>query len=831
MKYKKKIGKGMWLVALLMLCRIFSWHSASAMVTPMSLDSITVSNLTEPGESFLPGQQIRVSVNFTIDKKKATVKAKGNISGAMTEELAKQTKKVSSGSGSVFWDVTIPQNAPTGIATVTVNYKAEGKQQKNQITSFEIATPTTPPPPPEAQLIGMDTCVICHSNEHGGWLPGNHGNFDYVDSTENHYRYADFLSSFSYPGDFIKFKGFPSLAMVDSTCTTCHGPSAIDNEVIADLPLVNSSGNVDWSNPTQMERPVIGCESCHGAGSLHVAQQTTLPAYPIPPASQCGQCHNQNFPADHLPYHPNGSSILESYSASPHARSDANVYTDQAKTEVPALCSKCHTDEGAKRYKSINGNHDELIAALGALSNMKDVSAVQCRTCHDAHNPSGFLNAATASGSSEFNTCTNCHQLFDASGNVITPYHSSSSMVITDTHYDDPATQALEGYNVSKLSESSCANCHNPHSSDNTINNQWANSGHGDLTGDPWSHYDWKQTNRQSCQQCHTTTGFSNYANSPSTYKAADNNFSHLTGLQNEVLYCNGCHTDYSGTLRNPGAITAKYTGAPYTYPDVSGSNVCMACHTGRESGDSIKASTADFSNVSFINSHYLAAGGTVFTATGYEYTGRDYSNPSSYLHDKVGSSNAPGTGTNGPCVGCHMGTPDKHLFLPVAKDDSGIITAITSTACATCHAGGYSLTPADLEEENTLLSDAKAALDAQLQKRGFYFYPAHPYFYTAPYVVGGTNTGVKNWLTNSDPATGKSNMGAAFNYNLLVHDPGAYTHNRYYTKRLIYDAIDWLDDDNLNSSVSSTLNALPDSTTYKQGAITYVLSTTGQRP
>lgn len=123
------------------------------------------------------------------------------------------------------------------------------------------------------------------------------------------------------------------------------------------------------------------------------------------------------------------------------------------------------------------------------------------------------------------------------------------------------------------------------------------------------------------------------------------------------------------------------------------------------------------------------------------------------------------------------------------------------------------------------------AALDAQLQKRGFYFYPANPYFYTAPYVPGGTNTAVKNWLTNSDPATGKPNMGAAFNYNLIIHDPGAYAHNRYYIKRLIYDSIDWLDDNNLNSSVSATLNALPDSTTYKQNAITYLLGTTGQRP
>ena len=67
--------------------------------------------------------------------------------------------------------------------------------------------------------------------------------------------------------------------------------------------------------------------------------------------------------------------------------------------------------------------------------------------------------------------------------------------------------------------------------------------------------------------------------------------------------------------------------------------------------------------------------------------------------------------------------------------------------------------------------------------------------------------------------------MGAAFNYNVLEHDPGAFAHNRYYSKRLIYDAIDWLDGNTLNDSVSATLNAL-DATDhpYKATAISYLL-------
>ena len=48
-----------------------------------------------------------------------------------------------------------------------------------------------------------------------------------------------------------------------------------------------------------------------------------------------------------------------------------------------------------------------------------------------------------------------------------------------------------------------------------------------------------------------------------------------------------------------------------------------MACHTGRETGDSIKNDPDATTGVrSFINSHYLAAGGQLFGTTGYEYAG-----------------------------------------------------------------------------------------------------------------------------------------------------------------------------------------------------------------
>ena len=57
--------------------------------------------------------------------------------------------------------------------------------------------------------------------------------------------------------------------------------------------------------------------------------------------------------------------------------------------------------------------------------------------------------------------------------------------------------------------------------------------------------------------------------------------------------------------------------------PDLFGSNVCIACHAGLKSGDDIENSPDDaneFDDMEFIDSHYLAAGGIIFTAIGYQF-------------------------------------------------------------------------------------------------------------------------------------------------------------------------------------------------------------------
>jgi hypothetical protein len=326
------------------------------------------------------------------------------------------------------------------------------------------------------------------------------------------------------------------------------------------------------------------------------------------------------------------------------------------------------------------------------------------------------------------------------------------------------------------------------------------------------------------------------------------------------------------------GSTTSAYARVSYTFPDVFNSNVCMACHTGRENGESIRQLNIqpgmpafDFKNQTFVSSHYLTAGATMFTVSGYEFSGRSYQNMNTFLHDKIGTPDVPRTGSSGPCIGCHMSRPNKngnHLFLPVSRSSStltaGTFTGIASEVCIICHITSNTVLLEIVNEQKEQFHEALEALNDRLVARGYVFSPINPYFFNAIAPVDVTyveqdqtvhcqkNLPIRNWQTGASitykvsvsstgtwscvldqtlnagvDGTGKNNMGAAFNYNLIEHDPGAFVHNRMYVKRLIYDSIDWLDDNSLNYSTGATLDSLCSVATppaYCVKAIEYLL-------
>jgi hypothetical protein len=474
------------------------------------------------------------------------------------------------------------------------------------------------------------------------------------------------------------------------------------------------------------------------------------------------------------------------------------------------VCAQCHTEPAILYARSLHNTEN----------------AATCARCHSP--APGHPNPTTAVANPDATgVCLQCHVnqgLPHFSAQAVFPATPSTGPDGKPAQFVDAAltTPTSTLFPVTPLSQAGCRACHNPHdtSSRMSIFRDYAqNSGHGDVNGEGWIHYRWKGTNRASCQMCHTTSAFiSKITGGPTSLTFATNDDTKQT------LYCIGCHVDNTYAVRTTGAVTNDYgDGVLVTFPDIGKSNLCMNCHTGRENGDSIKANPATgsgFSDIGFINSHYLTGGATVYTSSGYEYAGRSYVNPSFYEHDKIGTAAFPATGSGGPCVGCHM-QPARHTFKPVTLDKAtDTITGIASNICVTCHnvQSGFPLTVASLNTEKDEFEAALQALQTTLAtttKRPVFFGKDNPYFFTAPFVAGGTNTAVRDWRSvgdtdNTGATTGKNNMGAAFNLNLFRHDFGAFAHNRFYVKRLLFDAIDWADNNILDNSVEVTINALP---------------------
>lgn len=522
-------------------------------------------------------------------------------------------------------------------------------------------------------------------------------------------------------------------------------------------------------------------------------------------AASCISCH------DPVISPVTGLNIVTEWQASTHSTQNAASCYDCHEPDPthPSKCNQCH---GGGTLSTDSARHD-------VVSNPD--SSQKCYKCHGLSFPNDVMIRLAPQ---HFGNLT------ASSGN--TTYRA----------------QYVSSQYVGK-----CRKCHNPHNPSGAMAKatEWAESGHGETTASPWAKYEFKTRGTTSanpatsvatqCVRCHTTTGYINFVTTSFRNISAWGTSSDKT---KQVLACNACHDDGNGNSYNwnkrrtvPSVIgyynyssfSTKKLLVNYAFPDVSTSNICMACHVGRESGDTlvaIEAAGGNFSNLSFVNSHYLTAGATIFRASGYEYSGRDYDDPSTYLHRYIGIGNLNNTGSDGPCVTCHM-RPARHTYLPVVTDGNAdrllaVIQQVVSPVCANCHSGGWSA--AALEAKKGGFRDALNALKDRLAAKG------HPYPFSSS---------VKDWETiptrGYGVGTGVKTMGAAFNYYLLSHDYGAFAHNSIYTKRLIYDSIDWIYDGVLDDDVETAIDATALTAAQKENAINYLMGARvaagGQRP
>lgn len=508
--------------------------------------------------------------------------------------------------------------------------------------------------------------------------------------------------------------------------------------------------------------------------------------------------------------------------------------TAVSKIEQSGTCIGCHgsvvssgTGDAIREEWMLSGHNTENGASCSDCHEPATGHPNSCNSCHNG--PDVPLRDEVVRNPDTALICLKCHDRGAASELPRSHFYGAAydALPSSQTTWNNMSTVAY----VTSQSTGNCSACHNPHNTAITQEHRdWAECAHGDLEGKAWIYYDFKtrgtsktnaaETTASDCVRCHSTTGYINYVATGFRNISA---FARFVDRGKEPLRCDGCHLDGSGRsygwqVRAVPQVTAYYNysvaaKAPkrltrsvdaqvaQTFPYIGNSNVCIICHAGRTAGVTLKAIdgwlndrnaagaltlgnySSYYNNLNFINSHYLTGAAILFKKGGYEYEGQNYANIAHFQHDLIGKNNTKDTGNSGPCVGCHL-IPGRHTFKPYTHDNAGRVVSIDNQICQKCHAGAYGLTADKINAEVEEFEAAMAAFDAMLKLNGIYYGPSHPYYFKS--AVYTSANAMKKWRK-------VETLGAAFNYNLIHHDPGAYAHNRIYVKRLIHDSIDWL--------------------------------------
>lgn len=453
-----------------------------------------------------------------------------------------------------------------------------------------------------------------------------------------------------------------------------------------------------------------------------------------------------------------------------------------------------------------------------------------CDTCHGGGGkPAGDEVSRNPDAAGK---CLKCHGL---------SFPNDVMIRLAPQHFGNmTASSANNSYRASYVSSAyvgKCRKCHNPHNPTSALKQarQWAESGLGNTLAGAFR-YDFKTrgtsqpaatTVQSYCVRCHTTTGFINFV-SPDANGLRFNDLHAWGGASDktkQMINCDACHdngkgSSYSFTVRYVppvttyynysaanGPVSLKVTGVPVNFPDFGASNVCVPCHAGRGVGKVIKDAAAlglDFRNASNVPAvHNRSAAATLSQLDGYEFPGKNYAS-AAYQHSQIGIGNTRGTGSRGPCVGCHVQGEFSHEFLPVRLDPATqVITEITSPTCGKCHDGSFQQVwdVASLQARRDGYSASLAILNLlRSYPNGALTVGALKY----PTIAPNKNP---NWDVFS-PGNGANTMGAAFNYSMLVADPAAFAHNSLYARRLIYDSMDWLSNGQFDGDVEAAINA-----------------------
>ncbi len=303
-------------------------------------------------------------------------------------------------------------------------------------------------------------------------------------------------------------------------------------------------------------------------------------------------------------------------------------------------------------------------------------------------------------------------------------------------------------------------------------------AGHFAGNTEPFRHWDEEGAVPGTCARCHTAGGLPQFLKEGTTISAKPNN-----GFQ-----CSTCHDEANWPNRYAVAKVTFPSGAVLSFGENEDSNLCLVCHQGRESKNSVDAALKGLDpkqpsdKIRFRNIHYFAAGATLFgtEAKGaYEYDGKTYNGMNTHPLNK--------------CKDCH----DVHKLEPkfetcvACHKDVTEPEAIRAANDTTDYDGDGNITEGIAGEIETLREALYAQIQAVAKANGtpiVYNAAAYPYFFVDKDEDGKPDIGEKGPIVYN--AFSPQLLKAAYNYQYAMKDPGGYVHNPKYIIQILIDSI-----------------------------------------
>lgn len=337
----------------------------------------------------------------------------------------------------------------------------------------------------------------------------------------------------------------------------------------------------------------------------------------------------------------------------------------------------------------------------------------------------------------------------------------------------------------------------------------------GHFAGNTMAFRDWDDTGTvpYNCAKCHSDTGLPTFIKNGGTVTFNARGSVFQTGIGSTPsangFKCITCH--------NAAEWPALYSVASVPFPSgvslgfeknadgqfvATPANLCLECHQGRESTNSVDAALRGKdvdvvdNTISFKNIHYFAAGATLFgnQAKGlYQYAGKEY----------VGQFEHGSGGLAGPtqCTECHsahelgvqIDTCEQcHRNVQSEADLVNIRVAETD------YDGDGDVTEGIAAEFTEFQTRLYAAIQAEATANGtgiVYDSHTHPYFFVDANGDGEPDRNDQGALVRYNAFTPRL-LKAAFNYQYSVKDPGAFAHNAKYVMQALYDSLEDLGGD-----------------------------------